>query len=323
MSEAAIRPVAWVVGRGGLLGSNTAPAVARRAELWNPAEAVRWGEPGVLDQIRHAVQEFADHAGGRPWWVTWCAGVGVVASDPAALELETAVLECLLDELAAAQAAQRLRDGLLFFSSSAGGVYAGSENPPFDEHTVPRPLVAYGVTKLVQEELVRAWSATSGVPSLIGRIANLYGPGQDLAKPQGLISQLCWSQLHHRPLNVYVPLATLRDYVYAPDCGTMIARALDDLGRRTDRAGTATIAVMASGRPLSIGAVIGEFRRLLRRNARVSLRSSPLGRAQVIDLRLASRSPLRLARHATTPFPVGLHVTYHDLMTRYAAGTAA
>jgi UDP-glucose 4-epimerase len=155
------------------------------------------------------------------------------------------------------------------------------------------------------------------VPVLIGRIANLYGPGQDLAKPQGLISQLCWSHMTQRPLNIYVPLGTMRDYLFAPDCGEMIASCTMAL----PAGGGVSLKVLASERPMSVGAVLGEFRRAIRRPTRTSLRASPVGSRQVFDLRLHSSSPLgSRGAVALTPFPVGLRTTFEDLRLRRALG---
>jgi UDP-glucose 4-epimerase len=313
------RPVSWVLGRGGLLGSSTERVLGRADELWHPGHAFDWTSAEATTQIGLAVDDFTARAEGRPWRIGWCAGAGVVGSDVAALEHEGLLLGTLLTRLGESLEAGRLGRGLLFFASTAGGLYAGSTAPPFDEHTDPRPLSSYGHAKLAQEQMVSRWSAQFGVPSLIGRIANLYGPGQNLSKPQGLISQLCWSQLTQRPLDIYVSLATLRDYLFAPDCGLMIASCLQELAA-ADRTGELTIVkVLASERPMSIGAVLGEFRTVVKKNPRVLLRASPLGRHQVVDLRLRSSSPIGAGSSLKTPFPVGLLATLLDLRMRYGS----
>lgn len=314
-----VRPVAWVLGQGGLLGTSTAWALSVECELWRQDGQLSWEHPVVKTQIKRAVARFAEFAAGRQWRVAWCAGTGVTSSERETLDFESAVLQYLLGELGATIEAGHLSRGVFFFASSAGGVYAGSDGPPFDEDTPARSLSPYGTAKLEQEGLVHSWAEEFRVPSLVGRISNLYGPGQNLAKRQGLVSQLCWSQILRRPLNIYVPLATMRDYIYSPDCGSMIASALETLSGEPEHARQATIKVIASHRPLSIGAVLGEFRRVIRRNPLVSLRASPLGRHQILDLRLTSNSPIDVERRATTPFPVGLHATFHDLQRRYAA----
>jgi uncharacterized SAM-binding protein YcdF (DUF218 family) len=78
---------------------------------------------------------------------------------------------------------------------------------------VPRPLAPYGEVKLGMEEALRAAAAEIGAAALVGRISNLYGPGQDLSKPQGLISRVCIAHLTRAPLPVMVSLDTMRDYL--------------------------------------------------------------------------------------------------------------
>ena len=309
---------AWTIGRGGLLGQHTARELARFHDPWHPPQPFSWGDPALGLQLTDAVRGFARHADGRPWRVAWCAGAGVVGSGEGSLRLETAALAHLLNAIERAVAGQRLADdGKLFFASSAGALYAGSDAPPFDERSQPRPLAPYGHAKLAQEDAVVRWTVRTGLPAIIGRIANLYGPGQDLTKPQGLISQLCWTQIRQEPLTIFVPLATMRDYVFAPDCARLVARTLR---RPTDGA---RVKVIATQRAMSIGLVLGEFRRVIRRNARISVRASPRGRFQVVDLRLRSFVDRDLDSALSTTFAVGLRATYNDLLSRFALAPSA
>jgi len=281
--------------------------------------------------LRHQVGEFLRAAGDRPWSVAWCAGAGVTGSSGQALQLELAALGETLDALAAAP---RGSDGAFFFASSAGGVYAGVGAPPYDESSPVRPLGAYGQAKLDAEALVTAWSHRTGTPSLIGRIANLYGPGQNLAKAQGLISQICRSHLTGQPVSIYVSLDTLRDYFFAPDCADLIVAGLARLRQEqlATQPGTVTGAVnglvtgvvttkiLASQRAITIGAVIGEMRRIFKRSPRVVLGASPVSAMQARDLSLRSRVWPELDRRLLTPLPVGISATAADLQRRLQAG---
>jgi UDP-glucose 4-epimerase len=113
--------------------------------------------------------------------------------------------------------------GKVFFASSAGGVYAGVLNEVIDEDSQPKPIATYGFGKLAHEEIFINNSKQLQINCLIGRITNLYGPGQDMTKSQGLISQLCRSNLTKKPLNIFVPLQTARNYLYVDDAAAMIA----------------------------------------------------------------------------------------------------
>jgi UDP-glucose 4-epimerase len=323
-------PLTWVVGRGGLLGQSLEGALrTARVEamgdagagtwLWRPVEPVAWSGPGAgaLELREHAGQ-FLSAVGDRPWSVAWCAGTGVMGTSEEVLRLELTALRETLDVLAGAP---RGRDGAFFYASSAGGVYAGVGAPPYDESSAVRPLAPYGQAKLDAEALVAAWSHQSGTPSLIGRISNLYGPGQNLAKAQGLISQICRSHLTGQPLSIYVSLDTLRDYLFAPDCAGLILEGLARL--RQEQSGSAprvVTKILASQRAITVGAVLGEMRRIFKSSPRIVLGASPVSAIQARDLSVRSRVWPDLDRRGITPFPVGVARTAADLLRRLQAG---
>ena len=211
--DGVVRPVAWVLGRGGLLGRQhgtgarvappTCGATARRS---------RGRTRAVSEQIATAVAAFAARVGRSPWRVAWCAGASVVSADQATLDRETMVLARLAPRARRRhrRSSTRARCVLLRLVSRRDlrGIERSRRSTSALDARVP--ISPYGHAKLLQEGMVRSWAAEHGVPSLIGRISNLYGPGQNLSKPQGLVSQLCWSQLLQRPVNIYVPLETRR-----------------------------------------------------------------------------------------------------------------
>lgn len=324
-------PLTWVIGRGGLLGQSLEAAIDASAGttgspelLWRPPEPIAWLAPsaGALD-LRREVREFLRAAGERPWTVAWCAGAGVTGTSEQALQLELAALGETLEALAAAP---RGSDGAFFFASSAGGIYAGVGAPPYDESSPVRPLGAYGRAKLDAEALVTDWSRVTGIPSLIGRIANLYGPGQNLDKAQGLISQICRSHLTGQPVSIYVSLDTLRDYFFAPDCADLIvaglARLRQEQSTMQPRGATGLVItkILASQRAITVGAVIGEMRRIFKRSPRIVLGASPVSALQARDLSLRSRVWPDLDRRTLTPFPVGVATTSADLLLRLQRG---
>jgi UDP-glucose 4-epimerase len=311
-------PLTWVIGRGGLLGRSLESALGA-TRMWRPALPVVWSAPGAgAPELREHAGQFLQAAGDRPWTVAWCAGAGVTGSSARTLQLELAALRETLDALAASP---RGRDGAFFFASSAGGVYAGVGAPPYDESSPVRPLAPYGHAKLDGEELVASWSRQTGTPSLIGRIANLYGPGQNLDKAQGLISQVCRTHLTGQPLSIYVSMDTLRDYIYAPDCADLIVAGLTRLRREQPARGAGAVTkILASQRAITIGAVLGEMRRIFKRSPRIVLGASPVSAMQARDLSLRSRVWPELDRGTLTPLPVGISATAADLQRKLQAG---
>ncbi|MGJ3560462.1 NAD-dependent epimerase/dehydratase family protein [Streptomyces sp. INA 01156] len=72
--------------------------------------------------------------------------------------------------------------------------------------------------QLATEEEAKALSRRWRLPTVSGRITNLYGPGQNLGKNQGLVSAIVKAQLTGEPLPLRAAPETTRDYIYARDC---------------------------------------------------------------------------------------------------------
>jgi UDP-glucose 4-epimerase len=237
-----------------------------------------------------AVSAFASRVGQQPgagFEILWCAGVGVVGTSAADLAAETMSLRLLLDSLDAEPNLEGV-PGCFFLASSAGGVYGGCQARPMTEETKPHPISDYGRAKLEQEAVVSAWSRKRpGIAVLIGRLANLYGPGQGLHKPQGLISHLSRCMILGVPAHIYVPLDTIRDYVFAEDAGKWVAAGLRRLATEAGGGRRNVVKIYASEREISIAGLIGVFRRIARRQLKVvvGIRSTRAQQPALLQLR--------------------------------------
>ncbi|MDC7123248.1 NAD-dependent epimerase/dehydratase family protein [Cellulomonas fimi] len=297
-----------VVGAGGLLGGAVVRElgrrrvpVARARVPWDDADA-------AVAAVVSAAADVHQETGGD-WSLAWCAGAGVVGADQAQLDAEVATIARVVDRLSAPDGP---RPRSAFFASSAGAVYAGSDAPPFTERSEPRPLGGYGHAKLRAEaEIARLCPQ---VRVVVGRISNLYGPGQDLSKNQGLVSRLCLSHLLREPVGVYVSLDTLRDYVYVDDCAALVVDALDRVDRLApDEAPSPVVKIIASQQAASIAHLLGECRRVFGHRVLVRMASSNLSAQQTRDLRLRSVVWPELDRRSMTTLVHGIHATTESL----------
>jgi len=293
----------WIVGRG-LLGS----AVAR-ARADEPFRArIDWSTPESAGRdLRAALEEFADRVrDDDDWEIYWCAGRGVTSTPRSVMEAEAEVFERFLEALPGAFG-DRLRSGRFFLASSVGGAYAGSSSPPFTESTPTHPLSPYGEVKLRMEAALRQAVEADRIRGVIARVTNLYGPGQDLGKGQGLISVIVESYVTGRPVSIFVSLDTLRDYVYADDC----ARVIDACMRRVrqEPAGTTVTKIVGAMNALSVGAIIGEVSRLRRKPVPIVLGQGNAA-GQALDLRVRSEVWTDLDGLVATTLPEGLGAIY-------------
>jgi UDP-glucose 4-epimerase len=268
-----VSALAWVVGRGGLLGSSVERAIG--SDVWRPERPIIWDDTRQLrESIADAVQGFRTRLAAESrddWCVYWCAGNGVVGTPADRLAAETASLRFFLDQLSTALGDPQIAlPGRVFLASSAGGVYAGSAEHPVTEATPPQPISDYGRAKLEQEQALRDWShARPTVSTLVGRLSNLYGPGQHLDKPQGLISHMSRCLIFGVPVRIYVPLDTIRDYLFAEDAALRIAAGMARLGREAPGGGRHITKVYSSGNETTVGGLIGVFRQIAKRQLRV------------------------------------------------------
>ena len=316
--------LAWVIGRGGLLGSHVAATLAHSSQVteWKPAGGpFPWSDRERLDaRFVKSLEGFLEAAGGqRTGSIFWCAGSGVVATPAAAMAAETETWERFLARLGSELARRpRLRRPLnIILASSAGAIYAGAREAPFTEGSSTRPLSPYGEAKLLQERALVRWAETQPeVSTLVARIANLYGPGQRPDKPQGLISQMSRCLIHHRPLHIYVPLDTVRDFVFVEDAARALVRWSARLNRETDNAGRAVhvLKICASECPTTIAGLVGGFARLGRRRLRIVSGIHPLAGQHPQRLQFRSTVWADEPRPDATSLLVGIHRVYqHQL----------
>jgi UDP-glucose 4-epimerase len=314
--------LAWVIGSGGLLGSHvfqaiqsTMPGVA----AWNPGERkISWHDPArILFELANHVERFAGDVatGSRSWAVLWCAGAGIIGTSAEALDAETACFERLLHLLREHLAD---RPGQILLASSAGGVYGNNPEQPLTEESLCTPISEYGRNKLRQEHLLRECAHENpNVSTLIARISNIYGPGQNLNKPQGLISHLSRSLLYNTPVRIYVSLDTLRDYFFVTDCAAHLVRCLDRL-RRGPRDNI--VKIFGTGETATIASIIAAFTRIARRHPRIICAANPARSFQPVRLQFQSTVWTDLSAPTRTDLAVGIQRVHQHLLSLFQQG---
>ncbi|MCR2801722.1 NAD-dependent epimerase/dehydratase family protein [Microbacterium sp. zg-Y818] len=300
----------WIIGHG-LLGRAVNRVGSEPALLAD----VRWHDvdlaaADLATGLRRAT------AIGSPLEIYWCAGRGVTSTPASQLDDEVAVFARFLRSVGDLDPTTRGR--LTFFlASSVGGAFAGTPHPPYTERSPVSPLSDYGRAKLRMEGLLEEATTEGNWRTFIARITNLYGPGQNAGKAQGLISVLADGQVSRRPVSVYVPLDTLRDYIYEDDA----ARVIDAAMRRTwDLApGQTVMKLVGNMRAVSIGAILGEIVRLRRHRGAIVLGQGD-STGQASDLRVRSIVWEDLDDLVRTTLPEGIDQVFRAALARRAHG---
>ncbi len=298
--------LAWVVGAGGLLGSALTRALQREGTpLFAPKRPLAWQDAALLHrQLQEAVHDFAAQVAGAPGWTLhWAAGVGSMGSSAEALAPETAALQALLQALEA-EGSLLQAPGALALASSAGAIYAGSRDRLITETSAEAPTSPYAHEKLAQEALLLRFVARHpGQRALLARITTLYGLGSNPQKPIGLLSHIARSVLRNRPVHIYVPFDTQRDYLGADDAATAMLAALRQAWQVPAQA---HVKLVASEQPVTIAEIIALFQRIARRAPRVVTSVSRLSGLYPQRARFRSQALLPARPAPATPLAVGI-----------------
>ena len=212
-----------VIGGGGLIGTSLRKALFKEFAHQHKQFKIGWNRPDqAVADLRQLIENFLDESDKEPWIVAWCAGRGGFSSTTSELEHELVYLSVVLDELANS----KNNNGLFFLASSAGALYTEESSEVFTENSPISISNDYGRHKLAQENMVKKFSIDTKTKSIIGRLVSIYGPDQNLQKPQGLISQLCNNAIRKKPTEIYVPLGTTRNYLFSEDAANMIVQSI-------------------------------------------------------------------------------------------------
>ena len=297
----------WVIGAGGLLGS----AIQRQSPNSFSAHAIPWNNPHQATiALTTSLDEFAEFTNDEPWRIIWAAGRATTAATPEEAEKELTTFERFIGALTNAQPEGH---GSFTLVSSAGGVYAGSHNPPFTSATEARHIGTYGDLKLAQEQACASLPG-QGIGTTVTRVSNLYGPGQDLRKLQGVVSRLCWAGISKEEVNIFVPLDTLRDYIYVDDAAARILHWSRPESSQPNN--DPMVRVVASGQPMGLGHVINTVQDVLHMRIPVSFGTHATASFQAQDIRLIPDTDATIANLPITPFPAGVRRVFEDLLQR-------
>jgi UDP-glucose 4-epimerase len=127
--------------------------------------------------------------------------------------------------------------------ASSGAVYGEQAHQPVREDQTPNPQSPYAVSKLAAEHYVRTIGALWGMETVILRIFNAYGPGQNLpVSHPPVVPRFLQQTMRGGSLVIFGGGAQTRDFVYVDDVvDAMVAAATaSDVDRRTVNIGSGT-----------------------------------------------------------------------------------
>lgn len=119
----------------------------------------------------------------------------------------------------------------IVFTSSGGTVYGRINSESIDEDHATDPLCSYGITKLAIEKYLLLYRELHGVRSVVLRIANPYGEGQQPDAIQGAVAVFMGRTLRGHTIDVWGDGSVIRDYIYVQDVVQSMIAASEYGGR--------------------------------------------------------------------------------------------
>jgi UDP-glucose 4-epimerase len=118
------------------------------------------------------------------------------------------------------------------FASSGGTVYGPVPHGRAREDDLKAPLCAYGVSKLAVESYLSLYERQWGLKSVVLRLANPFGPDQELGRNFGVVATFVANALADRPCTIFGNGAIERDFIYVDDAVSALVAAGTMAGAR-------------------------------------------------------------------------------------------
>lgn len=142
----------------------------------------------------------------------------------------------------------------LLFTSSGGTVYGNLLRVPVCEDHRLSPINPYGSGKAAVEIYIASYRSLYGLDCRVARLANPYGPGQDLTKGQGAVAAFLRQALAREPITIWGDGEIVRDFIHISDVASglvAIAEAEPGIAHATYNVG--------SGHGVSLNGIVSEL----------------------------------------------------------------
>ena len=106
------------------------------------------------------------------------------------------------------------------------GQYGPASQLPVSEAAPTNPRAIYEVSNLTAEKIIQVYHQTHGIPAVMLRLTNIYGPRAQMRHSQyGVVNWFVRQALDGEPIRVFGTGKILRDFVYVDDCVDAILAA--------------------------------------------------------------------------------------------------
>jgi UDP-glucose 4-epimerase len=135
--------------------------------------------------------------------------------------------ECnILGSIHLLQLAVKFKVQRFVYASTGGAIYGEPKELPADEATPVEPLAPYGISKHTFEHYLENARVLYGLPFVVLRYGNVYGPRQSSKGEAGVVAIFCEQMLQRITPTIYGDGKKARDYVEVSDVARANLQAL-------------------------------------------------------------------------------------------------
>jgi dTDP-glucose 4,6-dehydratase len=216
-----------ITGGAGFIGSNFVRYILREHPDWQVVNLDRLTYAGNLENLKDIRSDsryrfiLGDIADREPMDKLFSQGFDVVVNFAAESHVDRSILDASPFMRTNVQGPQVLLEGArqhrvkLFLQVSTDEVYGSLRaEGKFNEESPLLPSSPYSASKAAADLLCRAYQQTYGLPVIITRCSNNYGPYQF---PEKLIPLTITNALEGKPIPVYGDGLNVRDWIHVED----------------------------------------------------------------------------------------------------------
>jgi UDP-glucose 4-epimerase len=105
----------------------------------------------------------------------------------------------------------------IVYVSTAGAAYGEPKHLPVPEDAPINPITPYGISKHTVEHYLFTYNSLYGLPYVVLRYGNVYGPRQSSQGEAGVFAIFAEQMLAGEPIVIYGDGSKTRDYIYISD----------------------------------------------------------------------------------------------------------
>ena len=144
-----------------------------------------------------------------------------------------------------------------FLLASSASVYGEENSLPLRENYAVKPISPYAASKAAAENYCEAFHRSYGLPTVILRYFNVYGPKSECNSYSGVITKFVNNALSHKPIVVFGDGEQTRDFIYIKDVVNATVLALE-----SDSA-IGEVLNVCTGRPTSVNTLVQNLKGIL------------------------------------------------------------